>query len=135
MLQTIYRHWSAGDWTPRFEFYADDFEWGWSSEFPGIDGVFHDTETPNSRLRSWLSPWAYWYCDVEDYLRYGDTVVVLTRYRGRGKGSGIEVDVEGAHVWQLRDGKAVRLEVFADRARALREVGLAAPEPALPAAA
>ncbi len=52
-------------------------------------------------------------------------MVVLARYTGRGKGSGVDVDTEGAHVWTLRDGKAVRLEIFADRARALQAVGLA----------
>jgi ketosteroid isomerase-like protein len=32
------------------------------------------------------------------------------------------VDTKGAHVWKLRDGRAVRLEVFADRAAALASV-------------
>jgi uncharacterized protein len=123
-LDDVYRHWGQGDWTPRFEFYADDFEWGWSSEFPGIDGVYRDTETPNSRLRSWLSPWDHWYCEAEEYIQQGDVVVVLARYRGRGKGSGVAIEREGAHVWKLRDGEAVRLEVFADRDRALRESGI-----------
>jgi ketosteroid isomerase-like protein len=31
------------------------------------------------------------------------------------------VDEEGAHLWQLRDGKVIRLVVYADRARALAE--------------
>ena len=43
---------------------------------------------------------------------------------GRGRGSGVTVDTEGAHVWTLRDGKVVRLEAFADRAKALAAVGL-----------
>jgi ketosteroid isomerase-like protein len=34
------------------------------------------------------------------------------------------VETKGAHLWTLRDGKAVRLEVFADRAKALASVGL-----------
>jgi ketosteroid isomerase-like protein len=119
-LEAVYEHWSAGDWTPRFEFYGDDFEWGWSDEFPGIAGVYVDTETPNPRLQGWLSGWDSWRCEAEDYVRFAGVVVVLTRYRGRGKGSGVELDVEGAHVWRIRDGKAVRLEIFADRERALR---------------
>ena len=119
-LADVYRHWGEGDWTRSFDFYADDMEWGWSDEFPGIAGVYRDKETPNSRLQTWLAEWEYWYCEAEDYVVCGDTVAVLTRYRGRGKGSGVEVDVEGAHVWKLRaDGMAVRLEVFADRERAL----------------
>ena len=50
--------------------------------------------------------------------------MVLTRYTGRGKESGVTVDTRGAHVWKLRDGKAVRLEVFSSRARALAAAGL-----------
>jgi hypothetical protein len=38
----------------------------------------------------------------------------------------VEVDTEGAHVWTMRDGQAVRLEVFASRERALLESGVAA---------
>jgi ketosteroid isomerase-like protein len=52
----------------------------------------------------------------------GDYVVVLARYRGRGKGSGVEIQQEGAHVFQLRDGKVVRLEIFATRKRAIEWV-------------
>ena len=118
-LEDVYRSWSAGDWTRRFPVYADEFEWGWSTEFPGIDGVYHDTKTPNPRLQTWLGPWDSWRCEAEDFLTCGEFVVVLTRYRGRGRASGVEVDVEGAHVWKLRDGKAVRLEVIADRKLAL----------------
>jgi uncharacterized protein len=127
-LEDVYAHWRQGDWSPRFEFYAPEMEWGWSDEFPGLAGVHHDTRTPNPRLLAWLCGWETWTCEAEEYVERGDTVVVLTRYRGRGRGSGVEVDVEGAHVWQLRDGKAVRLEVFAARERALREAGV--PDPA-----
>jgi hypothetical protein len=35
------------------------------------------------------------------------------------------VDVDGAHVWKRREGRAVRLEIFSDRAKALRSVALA----------
>src|SRR5215212_4006371 len=59
-----------------------------------------------------------------EVLFFIDDEVVLARYRGVGRGSGVEVDVEGAHVWKLREGKAVRLEVFASRERALCESGM-----------
>jgi uncharacterized protein len=122
-LKEIYARWSEGEYDFVPEIYADDFEWGWSADFPGLAGVYRDTETPNRRLRAWLSPWERWICDVEDYVERGDWVIVLTHYRGRGKGSGVDVDVLGAHVWRMRDGQAVRLEVFADRQAALDSVG------------
>jgi len=121
LLDEVYRHWSAGDWTPRFEFYAEDMAWGWSDEFPDIAGVWTDTDTPNPRLLSWLSSWETWRCEAEAYVVCGERTIVLTRYHGRGRGSGVEVDVEGAHVWTIRAGRAIRLEIFADRARALCE--------------
>ena len=120
-LQDIYDHWGRGDWAYLPPIYADDFEWGYSDEFPGIAGVYRDTETPNPRMRTWLSGWEFWRCDAEEYIEQGDTVIVLTRYRGRGKGSGVEVDVPGAHVWQMRDGMAVRFEVFASRESVLKQ--------------
>ena len=124
-LADVYRHWGAGDWTPSFDFYADEMEWGWSDEFPDIAGVYFDPRTPNPRLHTWLAEWEYWRCEAEEFLAHDDTVVVLTRYRGRGRGSGVEVNVLGAHVWKLReDGKAIRLEVFADRERALEAADL-----------
>ena len=124
ILRRVYAEWGRGNWTPRFDFYAPDMEWGWSPDFPGLAGVYHDPAEPNDRIRTWLNGWDDWRCEAEDYIVHGNQVVVLTRYRGRGKGSGVPVDTEGAHVWKLRDGKVVRLEIFSDRANALAAAGL-----------
>jgi ketosteroid isomerase-like protein len=125
LLGEVYEHWGRGDWSPRFAFYADDMEWGWSYEFPDLNGVFRDTRTPNPRLLTWLCEWERWTCQVESYLQSGEDIVALTRYRGVGKGSGATVEVEGAHVWRIRDGRVIRLEIFASRRAALASVGLA----------
>ena len=47
-------------------------------------------------------------------------VVASMRQRGRGKASGAEVDHRFAHVWTLRDGRAIRLQSFANREDAVR---------------
>jgi ketosteroid isomerase-like protein len=123
-LRVVYAEWGRGNWVPRFDVYAPDMEWGWSSDFPGLAGVYYDPAQPNERLREWLSPWEHWACEAERFITHGDDVVVLTRYRGVGKGGGVPVDTEGAHLWQMRAGQAVRLEIFADRSSALKAVGL-----------
>ena len=124
-LRPVYEEWGRGNYGPRFDVYADDMEWGWSSEFPGLAGVSPDPELRSRRLREWLSPWEDWRCEAEEYRANGDYVVVLARYMGRGKESGVTVDTEGAHLWKMRDGKAIRLEVFSSRNRALQAAGLA----------
>jgi ketosteroid isomerase-like protein len=130
LIRPIYEEWSRGNWQPRFDVYADDMVWGWSDEFPGLAGVYDDRRDPNPRIRAWLSGWEHWYVEAEEYVEVGDNVVVLARYRGRGRGSGAEVDQEGAHVFKLRDGKVVRLEIFASREKAMESVRAGAEGPA-----
>ena len=42
----------------------------------------------------------------------------------------MEIRQEGAHVFKLRDGKVVRLEIFANRQKALESVGAVQPSEA-----
>jgi ketosteroid isomerase-like protein len=62
--------------------------------------------------------------DVEALLPAGDEVVVTVHYYGRGSSSGVAVNLRAWHVWQWRDGKAVRWRVIATREEALEAVGL-----------
>jgi uncharacterized protein len=124
-VRRVYDEWSRGNWAPRFDFYDDAMEWGWSDEFPGLGGVYHDPAERNERVQEWLSGWEDWRCEAEDLLVQGDQVIALCRYWGRGRGSGVSVETRGAHVWTLRAGKVIRLVIFATRERALADVGLA----------
>ena len=63
-----------------------------------------------------------WRAEADEYVERADYVIVLATYHGHGKGSGVEIQQEGAHVFKLRDGKVVRLEIFASRARAIEWV-------------
>jgi ketosteroid isomerase-like protein len=67
-----------------------------------------------------------WSIEVDEYIDAGDEVVVLLRYRGRGRESGAVVQAEMAHVWTFRDGAAIRLRQYVDRAQALEAAGLRA---------
>ncbi len=122
LLRPIYEEWGRGNWRPFFDVYDPDMEWGWSSEFPGLEGVYRDSRDPNPRLRAWLSGWEHWRAEADEYLELGDYVVVLASYHGRGRGSGVEIHQEGAHVFKLRGDKVVRLEIFATRAKAIESV-------------
>jgi uncharacterized protein len=122
LIRPIYEEWGRGNWRPRFDVYDPHMEWGWSDEFPGLAGVYEDHRDPNPRLRAWLDGWEHWRAEADDFLEIGDHVVVLASYHGRGKGSGVEIHQEGAHVFELREGKVVRLEIFASREKAIESV-------------
>ena len=54
-----------------------------------------------------------------------DQVLVFSREGGRGKGSGQEVRTHlTAHLWTLKDAKAVRMQSYWERADALKAAGL-----------
>ena len=87
-------------------------------------GATRDPRDAAERLRTFIKQWDDWRAVAEDYLPAGDKVVVLLRFGGTGKGSGAEITSKGAHVWTMRDGNAVRLQVFSSRERALAVAGL-----------
>ena len=48
------------------------------------------------------------------FVEGGDTVVVEGRYAGKMKATGAPIDAQFAHVWEMRDGKVVRLQQYTD---------------------
>ena len=136
LIRPIYDEWGRGNWRTNFDVYDPEMEWGWSSEFLGLGGVCKDQRDPNPRLRAWLKGWEFWRAEANEFHEVGDYVVVLATYHGRGKESGVDIEQLGAHVFEVRDDKVVRLEIFATRERAIAWVQAAvAASPGQPRAA
>ena len=70
-------------------------------------------------LRRWETDWEDLRTVPEEFLDAGDRVLVTVHFAGRGRGSGIEVDTRLYEVWTIHDGKAVRMDEFTERAKAL----------------
>jgi hypothetical protein len=62
--------------------------------------------------------------EPEEFIEVGEDLVVVIYTAGRGKGSGIRVENSVAHIWTMRDGKATRFRVYANKEQALEAVGL-----------
>jgi ketosteroid isomerase-like protein len=60
--------------------------------------------------------------DVRRMVGCGDTVLVEARYHGTHRATGRALDAQAAHVWDLRDGKAVRFQQYVNT-KHLVEVG------------
>ena len=122
LLREVYEEWGRGDFDR--EIFAPDIA-SHNRGFIDMDSGQHGLVDVVAVQRDWLSQWERPFTvEAEEFLDAGDLVVVLIRWRGRGKESGVDVEAEGAHLWQLRDGKAVRWDVYRDRARALAAAGL-----------
>ncbi|HWY90571.1 MAG TPA: nuclear transport factor 2 family protein [Solirubrobacteraceae bacterium] len=125
-VRSIVASWERGDfgsieWAhPEIEFViADGVSPGqWSGRTGMVEG-----------WRDFLSAWDDWRSEAQSYRELDDgRVLVLSRFAGRGRTSGLElerVQATGAALYQVRDGKVIRLVLYMDAERALAEVGLA----------
>jgi ketosteroid isomerase-like protein len=59
-----------------------------------------------------------------EFLDHGDVVIVVLRQRVHGRSSGIAIDSETVHAWEFSEGRAIRMQIYADRHRALAALGL-----------
>ena len=59
------------------------------------------------------------------FREVGDRIVVEISLHARGKNTGIETEQKSVQVWELRDGKAIGLEVYPTLDEALASVDAA----------
>ncbi len=86
--------------------------------------VYYGWRDAANALVTWVDRWDDYRYEAEDFLDAGEEVVVLFRESGRGKESGATVEIVGATVWTIREGKVVRTKTYTDRRKALEAVGL-----------
>jgi uncharacterized protein len=98
--------------------FSDDVEWE-----SRIGETFRGPEGVAEAVRRWTGAFADFEFEVEELIDAGDSVVMVLRQVGRGKGSGAPVEMTMAWLYMLRDGKIIRVSMFADRQQALAAVG------------
>jgi ketosteroid isomerase-like protein len=90
--------------------------WPGQQEYPGVEGA-------RQFLNEWLEAWDEWELRLEGLHDAGEQVVAIVRQRGRSKAMGLPVDMTFAQVFTLRDGKQVRMQMYAEPSEALEAAG------------
>lgn len=126
IIQRTYEAWRRGDPAvfdaidPAIELHPDP-----EAYWVGVNRIYRGHDGLVAYLRSINEAFEGYRPEVERFLDAGDTVVTLATEHGRGRGSGVEVEsIRTAHVWTMRGGKAIRVDLYQDRSRALKAVGL-----------
>jgi ketosteroid isomerase-like protein len=98
-----------------------DFEavavWEGGTTYAGVEGF-------REMWLDWLEPWATYHVHVDEVIDAGDRVVVLVRDRGRRHDTDAEVELISGSVWEVRDGRLVRVEFCGDRRETFETAGL-----------
>jgi ketosteroid isomerase-like protein len=121
VVRSIFAAWLQGDMaTDRLDPEIAMIE---SSTIPGATSAY-GIDAVRRYMASFANYWDEIRFEPQDYIDAGEQVIVVARLVGRGKASGIDVNRVWAYVWTVRDGKALRMEGYANRAEALKAVGL-----------
>jgi ketosteroid isomerase-like protein len=75
-------------------------------------------------IERWLEAWDDTWEETEEILEIGEMVVVSTYVYGRGRVSGMEISQRLIDVFELRDGKVLRITEYLDPREALEAAGL-----------
>jgi ketosteroid isomerase-like protein len=125
IVRASWEAWSRGDMDALFEFYDPEVEWDMTHSFVPDMGVFHGHAGVKEFFREWRTFFAEYYAEPEQFVGAGDGVVVRVRQGGRGRSSTVGVEMPAYwQVYRLRNGRAVRVEIYRDEAEALEAIGL-----------
>ena len=101
---------------------TDDFES--VTVLPAQTRAFAGLQGFRKNWLDWLEPWATYRSTIDELIDVGDRVVLLLRDYGRREDMDAEVELIGASICTIRDGKIARWEDYTDRAKALEAAGL-----------
>ena len=87
-----------------------------SDSYRGLDGVVE-------YVRTWLEPFSEYHVENLDYVEAGGCVLVPSRQWGVGAGSGARVEIELTTLYELRDGRIVRIHQYDTTDEALQAAG------------
>jgi ketosteroid isomerase-like protein len=123
IARQLYDAINGRDFDRGFELLAPDFEWH-VPDRALFAGIHRGHEEVRRLIDTQLEVFEDVAIEVEQFFESGDQVVAFVRQRGRGGASGVEVEIRIGHLWTMREGKAVRLQVFPDREKALEAAGI-----------
>ena len=113
-VRGAYDAFAKGDVPGVLGFLSADIEWTEAEGFP-YGGTY---KGPNAVLEGVFmklgTEWDGYAAVPDEFIDAGETVVVLGKYSGKYKATGKSFLANFAHVWRLREGKAIKFVQYTD---------------------
>jgi ketosteroid isomerase-like protein len=123
IIRRLYDAWLAGDDDTVFATYDPEVRLNPDPEawWVGVDEAYVGHSGVRRYMRAVYEAFSEYRPEVERIIDAGDgRVLTLAIEHGSGRDSGAEVQArKTAHLWTLRGGKVVQIDLFLDRQRAL----------------
>jgi ketosteroid isomerase-like protein len=75
-------------------------------------------------IERWLEAWDDTWDEIDEIIEAGEMVIAAIRVHGRGRKSGMEISQRLFDVFELRDGRVLRISEYLDPDQALEAAGL-----------
>ena len=113
-VKEVYEAFATGNIPAVLGFLSSDIEWTEAEGFP-YGGTYHGPRAVLEGVFMRLgTEWNGFAAVPDNFIDGGDTVVALGKYSGAYKQTGKYFEADFAHVWRVRDGKAVRFTQYTD---------------------
>lgn len=113
-IKTVYDAFAKGDIPSVLEVLSADIEWTEAEGFP-YGGTYHGPRGVLEGVFMRLgSEWEGFAAVPHEFIDGGDTIVALGKYSGVYKATNKSFQADFAHVWKLREGRAVRFVQYVD---------------------
>jgi ketosteroid isomerase-like protein len=122
-LRLGYQAVSRGDWDSPAQFAHPEFELQTAERIVN-PGTYRGVEAVRRFFEDLFAPFDEVVVEPEEFFVRGDRIVVFVATRLRPAGSSAVVENRIGHLWTMRDGKAVRLQIFPRREDALGAAAL-----------
>jgi ketosteroid isomerase-like protein len=116
LMRAAYERWNATNRLPVDLFDPDIV---WDNPLTDEKRVHRGIDEVVRNMGDVLDSFEYMRNDPEQIVARDDLVVVVSRTKIRGRGSGVEYTNRAAHVWTVRDGRAIAFRVCQDVDEAL----------------
>ena len=127
IVREIYDAVARRDAATPFAYYAEDTIWDVSKSGRATvmdSSVYHGHAGVRRFWREGVAVFGEVDLDVEELIDAGGQVVAVIRERAIGRASGALVEASHVAILTLAHAKVIRMQVFDDRAEALKAVGL-----------
>jgi ketosteroid isomerase-like protein len=115
---------NEGNWDELFYLYDPDVEFCDLRSAVDTPQVLRGADSVKALLIAWSDAWEDFGAEVYQYVDAEPYVICDTRWYGTGRESGVAIDVRQADVFELRNGRVIRVTLgYAGTDDALGAVG------------
>jgi ketosteroid isomerase-like protein len=95
---------------------SPDFVWDMSTFSGWPEKKFYEgIEGSREFIATWTEPFDDWKIELEELIDGGEeNVVAVLNQRGTSKSTGLEVEMQFAQLWTIREGMFIRMRMYSD---------------------